>query len=165
MNKDEERFELVLEADAFHVVREFSSEYSHFGSEGRLGWISLNSRDAELTDEDVFRLLDTAHAEKSLAYDFGAIMDRETHWVDSIAEPLNGKKQSTTVKPGDIRYQNRYISGFITDAYLQKLCTKFDDGGKVLFSLMNYDTPIDNGAERLVRRLIHETDDFSDIRL
>jgi hypothetical protein len=165
MNEDEERFEIVLEADVFRTVRKFSSEHSHFSSDRRLGWISLDSRDAELTDEDVFRLLDTAHAEKSLAYRFGAIMDRETRWLDSIAESHKTRKQSKTVKPKDIRYQNRYFSGFITDSYLQELCTKFDDSGKVLFSLMNYDTPIDNGAERLVRRLIHETDDFSDIHL
>jgi hypothetical protein len=91
-------------------------------------------------------------------------MDRETHWLDSIAEPPNGKKQSTTFEPEDIRYQNGCISGFITDSYLQKLCTRFDDGGEVLFSLMNYDTPIDNSAEGLVRHLIHETDDFDNIR-
>jgi hypothetical protein len=58
MNENEERFELFLEADMFHTVREFSSgRYSYFSSESRLGWIYFDSRDAELTDEDVLDYL------------------------------------------------------------------------------------------------------------
>lgn len=94
------------------------------------GWVSLSARDVEFSDDEVFELLDSAHARDSFIRQFFALHNKATGSMRELG--VTG-----TVEVDSVSMEFR-----VTESYLNEVIGEMDGGGKVLDSLERYDTPV-----------------------
>lgn len=156
MSEDDFHFE--MEAKVYDITGEETlSDGSDVFHEEMVGQVSLDLDNIELSDEEVYELLTTAHAETTLAAKFGEFHNKRTGWKRKMGI------ESRNPAPYDVVFEDVWMNGWIDPDYLQELCTEFQDGGDVLLGLFKFDTPIECRAESIVRAIVRGTDEF-DVR-
>ncbi len=97
-----------------------------------VGWVSLTTEDVELSDRDVYSLLDVAHIESELARSI----------VDLCVSPADLRRVGGTGTER-IEVEDVWISGSISQAYLESLDESFDGAYSVSETLAEYETGIE----------------------
>jgi hypothetical protein len=99
-----------------------------------VGWASLSSECFEITDEEVFDLLNTAHARLSFLWDFLELHNRKTGSLEEL-----GVEVGDNVEVG----RDAFVICRIEESYLEDVIGDMDGGEMVLDSLEKYDTEVD----------------------
>jgi hypothetical protein len=97
------------------------------------GWVSLSSKDFEITDEEVFDLLNVAHARKSFVWDFLELHDQKTCSLQELGIDCTDA----------VDFKDMWINCRIEQGYLEDVIGSRDGGEMILESLDKYDTEVD----------------------
>lgn len=121
-------------------------EGSFVSDEEVLGRVSISSRDIELSDEEVFELLDTAHARQSFLEKFVGMHDKRTGLLSEL-----GVGSGERVVFGE----DVWVRCKVPEDYLSELAER-DGGVDMLVSLCEFDTVVDTNAGFVVREKLRE---------
>lgn len=127
-------FKMVVEGRVFSIEERVDvGDHSSVIPGEFSGIVSLSSKSFEMTDEEVFELLDVAHARQSFVLEFLELHDRKTRSLRKL-----GVTRTDTVEFDDEMWVNCYVE----QEYLENVIGEFDGGERILESLDRYDTEV-----------------------
>lgn len=127
-----EDFIMEVECRVYEMERDVDAgKHSNVMPGSFAGWVSLSSKDLDLRDEQVFELLDSAHARQSFIRQFLKMHDRQSGCLRTLG--VHGR----------VEYDNAWVSCRVTDEYLESVISEMENGDVVLESLEEYDTPVE----------------------
>lgn len=95
------------------------------------GWVSLSSEDISLSDDEVFELLDSAHAEQSFIRRFLQIHNNQSGCLRTVGVAEQ------------VEFDNVWVDCGVDVSYLESVIGEMDGGDAVLDSIDKYDTPVE----------------------
>lgn len=131
---DNKPFEMSVEGRVFAIDNSTDiDDYSTVVSGEFAGWVSLSSKSFEMTDEEIFALLNVADAEKPFALDFLELHNQKTGSLQKI-----GIEQDQKLYCAD----DMSVRCYIVENYLEEVIGDIEGGEKLLNSLERYDDNI-----------------------